>query len=65
MPLLALVEERILCVHGGIGTNIKSVEEAEYLSKPFEISHNPKMYEHKVALDLLWSDPVKDDSLQN
>eukprot|EP00335_Anophryoides_haemophila_P000335 CAMPEP_0204821674 /NCGR_PEP_ID=MMETSP1018-20131115/49248_1 /ASSEMBLY_ACC=CAM_ASM_000518 /TAXON_ID=46462 /ORGANISM="Anophryoides haemophila, Strain AH6" /LENGTH=63 /DNA_ID=CAMNT_0051941045 /DNA_START=389 /DNA_END=580 /DNA_ORIENTATION=- len=27
MPIAALVEERILCVHGGIGQTIRSVDE--------------------------------------
>lgn len=58
MPLAALVEERILCVHGGIGATLNSIEEIEIISRPLEIIHDPKMLEHKILLDLLWSDPV-------
>lgn len=62
MPLAVLVEERILCVHGGIGQQIRSVEEIDRITRPLEIIHDPKMYEHKIPLDLLWSDPVLNEN---
>lgn len=29
LPLAALVEEKILCVHGGLGKNVMTIEEIE------------------------------------
>lgn len=62
MPLVAIVEDRILCVHGGIGQTIRSIDEIEVISRPLEIIHEPKMFEHKITLDLLWSDPVLNEN---
>lgn len=60
MPLAALVEDKILCVHGGIGSTLKSISEIEFIQRPLEIILDPKMHIHKLTLDLLWSDPVLD-----
>lgn len=37
MPLGAVVEETILCLHGGIGTTLRTVEEIEQIPRPLEI----------------------------
>ena len=42
MPLAALIEDKILCVHGGIGTTIRTIDEIELIQRPLEISHDPK-----------------------
>lgn len=31
MPLAALVEEKILCMHGGIGVTIRTIDEIELI----------------------------------
>lgn len=31
MPLAALIEDKILCVHGGIGTTIRTIDEIELI----------------------------------
>lgn len=64
MPLAAVIEDRILCVHGGIGQTIRGIEEIGQITRPLEIIHDPKMYEHKIPLDLLWSDPVLNENEQ-
>lgn len=42
MPLAALIEDKILCVHGGIGITIRTIDEIELIQRPLEISHDPK-----------------------
>jgi len=44
MPLAALVEDKIFCIHGGIGSSIRTVEEIELIQRPLEICHDPKTY---------------------
>jgi len=44
MPLAAVIEDNIFCVHGGIGTKIKSIEEIELIPRPLEITQEPKTY---------------------
>ena len=59
-PLAAVVQERILCIHSGIGNTIRSVEEIENLQRPIEIVHDPTKREQQIVLDLAWSDPLRD-----
>lgn len=44
LPLAALIEDKILCVHGGIGAAIHTIDEIELIQRPLEISHEPKTY---------------------
>ncbi|CAD6199790.1 unnamed protein product [Caenorhabditis auriculariae] len=53
MPLTGLVSNRILCMHGGISSRMKSLNDLKRLrSKPIDIVDNPSL-----AMDLLWADP--------
>ncbi|EKG06219.1 serine/threonine-protein phosphatase 2A, catalytic subunit, putative [Trypanosoma cruzi] len=51
MPLLALVEEDVLCVHGGLSPDINTLDEIRVLDRKQEVPHEGPM------TDLLWSDP--------
>ncbi|EAY12003.1 Ser/Thr protein phosphatase, putative [Trichomonas vaginalis G3] len=51
MPLVARVEELLLCVHGGVGQNYKRYDEVQLLQRPI------KNFENLALTDLLWSDP--------
>ena len=66
LPLAAVVEDRILCVHGGIGTTMKYISDIETLEKPViitpNINNNPK---DQLVLDLLYSDPVDNEGETN
>ena len=44
IPLAAVIEDKIFCVHGGIGSKIKSIEEVELIQRPLEILHDSKTY---------------------
>uniref|UniRef100_A0A1I8EBZ4 Serine/threonine-protein phosphatase n=3 Tax=Onchocercidae TaxID=6296 RepID=A0A1I8EBZ4_WUCBA len=52
MPLTALVGERILCMHGGISPQLKSLQQLREIKRPVDIT-SPSL-----EMDLLWADPV-------
>lgn len=54
LPLAAVINDNIFCVHGGLSPQITSLEEIEALSRPLEVSTAG------VAADLVWSDPCAD-----
>jgi len=61
LPLAAMVDDRIFCVHGGIGNTINLIDKIENIHKPIEICHKPLNYSQQIVLDLLWSDPVANE----
>ena len=61
LPLAVLVEDNILCVHGGIGSTLNSLAEIDSLERPIEIAHIPTTLYEKFVIDLLLSDPVSYD----
>jgi protein phosphatase len=61
LPLCAIIEDKILCVHGGISQSLKSIEDLESISKPICINHVPQTPEQQALLDLIWADPCEND----
>lgn len=51
MPVAALIEERIFCMHGGISPHMNYIEDVLKIKKPCEIP------EEGIMCDLLWADP--------
>ncbi|GAB2214835.1 hypothetical protein Drorol1_Dr00019199 [Drosera rotundifolia] len=59
LPLAALIENKIICMHGGIGRSINHVDQIESIQRPITMEAG------SVALmDLLWSDPTENDSVE-
>ncbi|KAH7724885.1 Ser/Thr protein phosphatase family protein [Aphelenchoides avenae] len=55
LPLAAVVKKRILCMHGGIGPSLNSLDDIRNLKRPIlDPNANP------LACDLLWADPMID-----
>uniref|UniRef100_A0A7S2VL61 Serine/threonine-protein phosphatase n=1 Tax=Zooxanthella nutricula TaxID=1333877 RepID=A0A7S2VL61_9DINO len=63
LPVAAVVEERILCLHGGIGGHINTIKEIDEMQRPLHVAQIPQTpYEQRVT-DMLWSDPSDNDSV--
>ncbi|KAK0412760.1 hypothetical protein QR680_006392 [Steinernema hermaphroditum] len=52
MPLSGLIGERILCMHGGLSPELKSLDQLRQIQRPTDAA-GPGL-----QMDLLWSDPV-------
>ncbi|CAG9473632.1 protein phosphatase containing kelch-like domains, putative [Plasmodium vivax] len=63
LPIGAIVEEKILCVHGGIGKTIHTVSDISQLRRPLVVSQVPQNLNEQKVTDLLWSDPTDNDSI--
>lgn len=59
LPLAAVIEQKIICMHGGIGRSINHVEQIEKLQRPITMEAGSV-----VLMDLLWSDPTENDSVE-
>ncbi|KAL8088375.1 hypothetical protein AgCh_038231 [Apium graveolens] len=59
LPLAALIEKKIIYMHGGIGRSIHKVEHIEKLKRPITMDVGSL-----VLMDLLWSDPTENDSVE-
>lgn len=51
LPISALVQERILCMHGGISPELKSIKQILEIPRPTDIP------DKGLLCDLLWADP--------
>lgn len=59
MPLAALVADKLLCVHSGIGAStLKSLQEIDNIYRPTEVTKEPSTTAQSILLDLMWSDPL-------
>ena len=61
LPLAAVLGNKILCIHSGIGNNVESLQQIAEIKRPFKLNHlDQSLIEQKIVFDLLWSDPVLD-----
>ncbi|CRH01263.1 protein phosphatase containing kelch-like domains, putative [Plasmodium relictum] len=63
LPIGAIVEEKILCIHGGIGKSIHKISDISQLRRPLIVSQVPQNLNEQKVTDLLWSDPTDNDSV--
>jgi protein phosphatase len=54
-----MIEKKIICMHGGIGRSINTVEQIEKLERPITMDVGSI-----ILMDLLWSDPTENDSVE-
>ena len=54
LPIAAVINKKIFCVHGGISPTIDTIDEIRNLDRKQEVPHDGAM------CDLLWSDPDQD-----
>lgn len=62
LPLAAIAEDKILCLHGGIGASLNSIQDIERIRRPLEVIHEVQDDESQLVLDILWSDPTESDN---
>ena len=51
LPVAALIEDKILCMHGGLSKDMTSLDQIKSIQRPAKIP------ETGILCDLLWSDP--------
>ena len=56
LPFGVLVDNNILCVHGGIGSRIFTLDDIENIKRPCKINFNVSNEEQQIVLDLLYSE---------
>jgi serine/threonine-protein phosphatase PP1 catalytic subunit len=54
MPVVALIDEKILCMHGGLSPSLNELADVMNIKRPIEVP------ESGLLCDLLWSDPNPD-----
>ena len=54
LPVAALIDEKILCMHGGLSPDLRDTKSISEISRPTDIPDSG------LLCDLLWSDPDKD-----
>ncbi|CAI4228762.1 unnamed protein product [Auanema sp. JU1783] len=53
MPIAGLIGKKILCMHGGISSELNSLQDIRKLQRPLEDPNT-----NNLALDILWADPA-------
>ena len=61
LPLAAVLDDSILCVHAGIGKSWRHVDQLSALNRPARVARPPGNSEEQLLLDILWSDPMEND----
>lgn len=51
LPLAAVIDDRVLCIHGGISPLIRTIDKIRTIQRNIEIPHEGPF------CDLMWSDP--------
>lgn len=51
LPIVALIDEKILCMHGGLSPELQSMQQIASMERPCDVPDSGLM------CDLLWSDP--------
>lgn len=54
LPVAAIIDEKILCMHGGLSPELTSLEQINKIFRPTDVPDSG------LLCDLLWSDPDKD-----
>jgi len=54
LPVAALIDEKILCMHGGLSPDLKNLDQIKKIARPTDVPDTG------LLCDLLWADPDKD-----
>eukprot|EP00826_Nyctotherus_ovalis_P013351 TRINITY_DN1359_c0_g2_i1.p1 TRINITY_DN1359_c0_g2~~TRINITY_DN1359_c0_g2_i1.p1 ORF type:complete len:624 (+),score=117.54 TRINITY_DN1359_c0_g2_i1:759-2630(+) len=58
LPIAAIIEEKVLCIHAGIGPNLTKVESLLKIQRPIGLHLDRLVPEAGILFDALWSDPA-------
>ena len=61
LPFAAIIDNKIFCVHSGIGPNLKRIEDLNKITLPIELGSESTDVEKAILLNCLWSDPADTD----
>ena len=53
MPVCAIIDEKIICMHGGLSPQLERLDQIYKINRPIEIP------DQGILCDLVWSEPVK------
>ncbi|GLT37701.1 hypothetical protein SLA2020_120040 [Shorea laevis] len=54
LPVAALIDDKILCMHGGLSPDLKNLDQIRNLPRPTDVPDSG------LLCDLLWSDPARE-----
>jgi len=54
LPVCSIIDEKIICMHGGLSPELTSFEQVKRLARPTDVPDSG------IICDLLWADPDKD-----
>jgi serine/threonine-protein phosphatase PP1 catalytic subunit len=54
LPMAALIDDKVLCMHGGFSPELNSLDQINNIERPTEIP------DEGLPCDLVWSDPSSD-----
>ncbi len=60
LPFAALIENRIIVMHGGIGEGKWTIDELRRIPRPLR---DEQIFENKMLYNILWSDPDEADDI--
>jgi serine/threonine-protein phosphatase PP1 catalytic subunit len=52
LPIAAVIEEKIICMHGGLSPHMRNINEINSITRPTEVP------DQGLLCDLLWADPT-------
>lgn len=56
LPFAALIDNKILCVHGGIGSSLNKLSDISNIRRPVQIVQDVSTPDQQLILDLIWSE---------
>ncbi|MFO0515290.1 MAG: metallophosphoesterase, partial [bacterium] len=60
LPLACVIDNKILCCHGGIGSRLNSLSDISKIQRPISIFQDVKTIEQQILIDLLYSEYSED-----
>ena len=64
LPLACIIDNQVLCLHGGIGQSLENVSLLNNIQRPLKVIHEANTKEEQIVMDILWSDPTENDQIK-